>query len=127
MDKPWSFSRTEPTTAHPTLLRFTWISDAADAPNVGWLGGWTKAIRPVSKLLVTRIEGVAVASIDVGFQADACGYGGTLCDLIIALMSRFSKMSVRDSPVLQMARSTMARPRSSARIAWLGNSTRNTG
>ena len=45
----------------------------------------------------------------------------------IARISRFSKTRLRDSPVLLIATSTMARPKSSARMTWLGNSTRKTG
>ena len=63
-----------------------------------------------------------------GFQTDACGYPvGALCESTMARMSRFSKTRLRRSPVSRTATSTMARPKSSARIAWLGNSTRNAG
>ena len=45
-----------------------------------------------------------------------------------ARMSRFSNTTARCSlPMLSTAASTMARAKSSARITWLGNSTRNAG
>ena len=45
----------------------------------------------------------------------------------MARISRFSRTRLRRSPVPLIMTSTMARPRSSARITWLGNSTRNAG
>ena len=42
-------------------------------------------------------------------------------------MSRFSRTSVWPSPVPRTATSTIVRARSSARITWLGNNTRNAG
>ena len=45
----------------------------------------------------------------------------------MARMSRFSKTTPPRSPLPPTATSTMARARSSARITWLGNSTRKTG
>jgi len=45
----------------------------------------------------------------------------------MARMSRFSKTTPPCSPLPLTVTSTMARARSSARITWLGNSTRNTG
>jgi hypothetical protein len=45
----------------------------------------------------------------------------------MAWMSRFSKMNPRRSAVSRTATPIMARAKSSARITWLGNNTRNAG
>ena len=42
-------------------------------------------------------------------------------------MSRFARTRVRPSPVPPVATSTIVRARSSARITWLGNNTRDAG
>jgi hypothetical protein len=47
---------------------------------------------------------------------------GVRSDSTMARMSRFSRTRVRRSPVSRTATSTMARPKSSARMTWLGNS-----
>jgi hypothetical protein len=61
--------------------------------------------------------------LGVGFWLARYPLGGR--ESTIVRMSRFSKITLRCSPVPSTATSTIAQPKSSARITWLGNSTRN--